>query len=141
MTELLRGHIGDAARKTHLTYDSNGQSKGIATCIVRGRAAALSVQREFDRRVIDGTRRLKVELILSSSSATLAAVSSAPLYAGIQSRDPAPASARRRSAHDRKKALARSSGAVQPRTDAGKHRKTAAELDAEMDDYFEKVQS
>lgn len=151
MAELFRGHVGDEFKRAHLTYGPNGQSKGIATCILRSRQAADSVQREFDGRLVDGARKLKIELVLSSRDVGASTSTAAPVNGGRQpaARSSAPRqaaptrdaqSARNVSGrgNDGRRNDSRQSGSKSGARSTARPKKTAEELDAEMQDYFEK---
>ncbi|EPY52952.1 RNA binding protein Mlo3 [Schizosaccharomyces cryophilus OY26] len=117
--ELFVKSIGPCKRVS-LAYGPNGRSKGIATVIFSRPGDATRAYEQYEGRVVDGTRKMKVEIILDPSrQLNSLAARVAPAKANTSSK---PKSTRRRN-------IRRGKGNSRPK-------KSAEELDKEMDDYF-----
>ncbi|KTW32094.1 uncharacterized protein T551_00776 [Pneumocystis jirovecii RU7] len=111
--DLFSNSIGPT-RRCFLSYGPNGQSKGIATVIFQRKADAGRAYKKYEGKVIDGTRKLKIEIVLDPKM-SLAASS---LSQRVTSELP----------RTRRTGALRRAG----RFRSSRPRKTAEELDAEM---------
>lgn len=116
--DLFSKSIGPT-RRCFLTYGPNGQSKGIATVIFQRKADAGRACEEYNGRLIDGTRKMKIEIVLDPSKSS-ARTSFSQRIAPSMFRRRAPRRQGRRSGRSRTTRI----------------KKTVEELDAEMMDYF-----
>jgi len=108
-----------------LHYDASGRSNGIATVTFQKKGDGTKAFQQYNNRLIDGKRPMKIEIVFDPSKPLPLAsrVAPAPVVAnGAQT--PAP------------RAGATSRGRrAKGRGGARKAPKTAADLDAEMEDY------
>ncbi|KAG8924533.1 hypothetical protein FRC02_010362, partial [Tulasnella sp. 418] len=127
--ELFVSTIGPL-REVALHFDSHGKSKGMATVVFQKAGDATKAVTQYNNRLIDGTRRMKVELVLEAGKApTIPTLSQrvAPAKAAAT----APAEGQAKAAPAKKKSQKRRRGA--PRAKAAPV--TVADLDAQMEDY------
>lgn len=117
--DLFSKSIGPT-RRCFLSYGPNGQSKGIATVIFQRKADASRAYKEYEGKLIDGNRKMKIEIVFDPSKS----LASSSLLQRVTS---APPRERRTGRLGRK--MGRFKRTPRPR-------KTAEELDAEMIDYF-----
>ncbi|EPX73994.1 RNA binding protein Mlo3 [Schizosaccharomyces octosporus yFS286] len=117
--ELFVKSIGPCKRVS-LAYGPNGRSKGIATVIFSRQGDATRAYEQYEGRMVDGTRKMKVEIILDPSrQLNSLAARVAPAKANTPNKPKA----------SKKRNVRRSKGNNRPK-------KSAEELDKEMDDYF-----
>ncbi|CAK5274811.1 unnamed protein product, partial [Mycena citricolor] len=126
--ELFHTTIG-ALREVTLHYDANGRSKGVATVQFIKKGDGNRAFKEYNNRLIDGRRPMKIEIVMDPSR-----VPPAPLASRV-----APAAqAQTQTATPRGGAPARGRGGRRGRGGKAKGerpQKSAADLDAEMEDY------
>jgi len=118
--ELFTSTIGPLKEVT-LNYDQHGKSKGIATVTFARKGDGSKAHTQYNNRLIDGKRPMKIEMVLGPAPPpTLAQrVAPAPAATAVQ--------AAARNAQKTRRA---------PRPRAPKRpKKTAEDLDAEMEDY------
>ncbi|KAG5517898.1 hypothetical protein PMAC_000353 [Pneumocystis sp. 'macacae'] len=115
--DLFSNSIGPT-RRCFLSYGPNGQSKGIATVVFQRKADAGRAYNKYEGKVIDGARKLKIEIVLDPRMS----LATSSLSQRVASAFPRP----------RKTGGLRRMG----RFRAPRPKKTAEELDAEMIDYF-----
>ncbi|CAA7267260.1 unnamed protein product [Cyclocybe aegerita] len=122
--ELFNQTVGPL-RDITLHYDAAGRSKGIATVTFQKKGDGTKAYQQYNNRLIDGKRPMKIEIVVDPAKPV-------PLSSRVA---PAPAAAATQPA----RAGARGGG--RPRKGRGGARKserppkTAADLDAEMEDY------
>ncbi|EEB06670.1 RNA binding protein Mlo3 [Schizosaccharomyces japonicus yFS275] len=120
--DLFVQSIGPCKRVS-LAYGPNGRSKGIATVIFSRPGDASRAFEQYDGRMVDGTRKLRVEIILNpGKQLNSLAARVAPLAKTTKA--------------DSKKKQARKPANNNRRRRAQRPKKSAEELDKEMDDYF-----
>jgi len=113
-------------REVNLHYDAGGRSKGVATIIFQKKGDGAKAFQQYNNRLIDGKRPMKIEIVVDPSKPV-------PLASRVA---PAPAAAAANG-----KAQTPRTGAPRGRRGRGGARKaeripkTAADLDAEMEDY------
>ncbi|KAG4305160.1 hypothetical protein PORY_001330 [Pneumocystis oryctolagi] len=116
--DLFSKSIGPT-RRCFLSYGPNGQSKGIATVIFQRKADAGRAYKEYEGKLIDGTRKLKIEIVLDPSISLATSSLSQRVASGLP--------------------RSRKTGGLGRRMNrfrTARPKKTAEELDAEMIDYF-----
>lgn len=121
--ELFVKSIGPCKRVS-LAYGPNGRSKGIATIIFSRPGDATRAYEQYEGRLVDGTRKMKVEIILDPSrqlNSLAARVSPASNASATASKNGAKSSKRK---------------TTRRRRTPNRPKKSAEELDKEMDDYF-----
>ncbi|KAK7536043.1 uncharacterized protein J3D65DRAFT_668490 [Phyllosticta citribraziliensis] len=120
-------------KKVLLTYGPNGQSRGVATVIFSQAGAAAQAAAKYNGIKVDN-RPMKVEVILGASEVPAPAPAKS-LSERVQQpkaaakAQPKPATAKPAAAKAGKKRRGRNANRAKP--------KTAEELDAEMQDYFD----
>ncbi|KAK0220123.1 hypothetical protein IW262DRAFT_1004258 [Armillaria fumosa] len=120
--ELFHSTVGPL-REVTLHYDSNGRSKGVASVHFQRKGDGTSAYNQYNNRLIDGKKPMKIEIVVDPSrpQQTLASrVAPSPVVAAATRTGGAPRGRRGRGGKSRK----------EPRP-----AKTAADLDAEMEDY------
>jgi len=122
--ELFNQTVGPLKEIT-LHYDASGRSKGIATVTFQRKGDGTKAFQQYNNRLIDGKRPMKIEIVVDPSKPLPLAsrVAPAPVVATNGAQTPAPRAARGRRARVR----------GGPRKERAP--KTAADLDAEMEDY------
>ncbi|KAF7325341.1 RRM domain-containing protein [Mycena venus] len=128
--ELFHTTVGPL-REVTLHYDANGRSKGVATVIFSKKGDGNRAFAQYNNRLIDGRRPMKIEIVVDPSRpappATLASrVAPAPAASAAATNTPRAGAPRGRGGGRRGRG-GRSKGERTP--------KTAADLDAEMEDY------
>lgn len=116
-----------------MTYGPNGQSRGVATVIFSQAGAAAQAAAKYNGIKVDN-RPMKVEVILGASEVPAPAPAKSLSERVQQPRQgakaqPKPATAKPAAAKAGKKRRGRNANRAKP--------KTAEELDAEMQDYFD----
>ncbi|KAF2428869.1 hypothetical protein EJ08DRAFT_636244 [Tothia fuscella] len=143
--DVTEGQIKDyftqmigSVKKVDLSYGLGGKSKGIATVIFSKPEAAAKAAKDLDGLKVD-TRPMKIEVIISAKDApappapkTLSDRITKPKNAANAKPKPATAAKTEAGGKGKGKAAGRGRNAGRPKT------KSAEELDAEMQDYFEK---
>jgi len=122
--ELFNQTVGPLKEIT-LHYDANGRSKGIATVNFQRKGDGTKAFQQYNNRLIDGKRPMKIEIVVDPSKPLPLAsrVAPAPVATnGAQTPAPRASGTRGRRARVR--------GARKDRAP-----KSAADLDAEMEDY------
>lgn len=117
--DLFSKSIGPT-RRCFLSYGPNGQSKGIATVIFQRKADASRAYELYEGRLIDGIRRMKIEIVLDPGKSMASSSLSQRIAPGIS---------RGRRLKKPGKGTSRFRRVPRPK-------KTLEELDAEMIDYF-----
>ncbi|KAJ8473647.1 hypothetical protein ONZ51_g7732 [Trametes cubensis] len=123
--ELFHTTVGPLKDVT-LHYDSQGRSKGVAAVHFQRRGDGTKAYQQYNNRLIDGKRPMKIEIVVDPSKPA----PPASLAARVA---PAPASA--------PEATPRTGGRPKRGRGGGRRkgndrpRKTAEDLDAEMEDY------
>lgn len=116
-------------RDVTLHYDANGKSKGVAAVQFSRKGDANKAYQQYNSRLIDGKRPMKIEVVIDPIKAVPLASRVAPAPAAS-----APAAQRNGAAAGKgKKRGGRGAGGGAKR--AARPPKTAADLDAEMEDY------
>ncbi|KAH8090513.1 hypothetical protein HD553DRAFT_302602 [Filobasidium floriforme] len=124
--ELMTTTVGQV-KVVELAYDNKGKSKGIATVIFRQKGSAQKAFEQYNNRMIDQKRPLKVEVVVDPSKVPLAArVAPRPVPAA------APPAAASRGAGPIRRGAAPRGGAAKR---APRPKKTAEDLDKEMLEY------
>jgi len=129
--ELFHTTVGPL-REVTLHYDAAGRSKGVATVLFSKKGDGNRAFQQYNNRLIDGRRPMKIEIVVDPSRpappATLASrVAPAPAAAAAATAAPRGGTTRARGAGGRRGRGGRAKGERTP--------KTAADLDAEMEDY------
>ncbi|GAA6023951.1 hypothetical protein JCM10207_008639 [Rhodosporidiobolus poonsookiae] len=152
--ELFTSTVGPV-RRVELSYNPQGKSKGIATVLFNKAEHATAAYQQYNKRLIDGKRPMKVEIIVDPSRANAAATSLAGRLAPAPS---APAAAK--AARSATVAAAGGSAVQTPRQGGGRRpggrggrrgaggrkgderpKATVESLDAEMSDWQAQVQA
>ncbi|KAM0755264.1 RNA-binding domain-containing protein [Meredithblackwellia eburnea MCA 4105] len=130
--ELFTSTVGPL-KFASLSYDSKGKSKGIATIQFHKNADALKAYEQYNKRLVDGKRPMKVEIVydptrlppppLTSRLGAAPAQSSTIAAAGGSARQPRAANAGGKK------------GGRGPRSEP-RPKATVESLDAEMSDYL-----
>ncbi|KAJ7598814.1 hypothetical protein C8J56DRAFT_915103 [Mycena floridula] len=123
--ELFHTTVGPL-REVTLHYDSSGRSKGVAAVQFSRRGDATKAYEQYNNRLIDSKRPMKIEIVVDPSR-----IPAVPLASRVA--PAAGASTRGTAGRGRRGAGAGRGGARPPRKE--KVPKTAADLDAEMEDY------
>ncbi|TCD66917.1 hypothetical protein EIP91_000756 [Steccherinum ochraceum] len=126
--ELFHSTVGPL-RNVNLHYDAQGRSKGVAEVIFAKKGDATRAHQQYNNRLIDGKKAMKIELVVHATPASLASrVAPAPAPAAARTTGAAP-----RAGGKPRRGGARGGG----RKKGGNERpsKSAADLDAEMEDY------
>lgn len=137
--ELFQTTVGPL-REVNLHFDANGKSKGVAHVHFQKKGDGTKAYNQYNNRLIDGKRPMKIEIILDPArvappslasrvapapAAKNARTAAAPME-GIESSVP--------SARGRRGARGKGRGGGR-RKGEGRPNKSAADLDAEMEDY------
>ncbi|EAU89501.1 RNA annealing factor [Coprinopsis cinerea okayama7 len=123
--ELFASTVGPL-RDVTLHYDANGKSKGVAAVHFSRKGDANKAYTQYNNRLIDGKRPMKIEIVVDPIKAVpLSARVAPPAAAAPAATRGGPAARRRRGG--------RGGGAGAKRSE--RPQKTAADLDAEMEDY------
>jgi len=123
--DLFNQTVG-ALREITLHYDASGRSKGIATVTFQKKGDGAKAFQQYNNRLIDGKRPMKIEIVVDPSRPL-------PLASRV-----APAPAATKAATPRTGTAPRGRRGVRGRGGARKSErpaKSAADLDAEMEDY------
>ncbi|OCK80624.1 hypothetical protein K432DRAFT_327907 [Lepidopterella palustris CBS 459.81] len=121
-------------KKVLLTYGPTGQSRGVATIIFSKPASAAEAAKALDGVKVDN-RPMKIEVILSAKDAPPPAAAKSLSDRNAAKAQPKPATATKATAG---KTTTRGRGRTARGRNAGRGKpKTAQELDAEMQDYFD----
>ncbi|EEA28899.1 RNA-binding RNA annealing protein [Talaromyces marneffei ATCC 18224] len=123
--------VGPVKRVT-VTYNQNGVSRGIASIVFNKPDTAAKAAKELNGTLVDG-RPMKVEVVVDATHAPQVAAPK-PLSERVTQpkAQPKPATATKNATTTGRRGRAR---ARKPKGPA-QHKKTAEELDAEMEDYF-----
>jgi len=124
--ELFNQTVGPLKEIT-LHYDANGRSKGIATVTFQKKGDGTKAFQQYNNRLIDGKRPMKIEIVFDPSKPLplSSRVAPAPVATnGVQTPTPRVGGGRAR------RIRARGGGRKADRAP-----KSAADLDAEMEDY------
>ncbi|GHJ84389.1 hypothetical protein NliqN6_0791 [Naganishia liquefaciens] len=117
-------------RSCSLSYDSKGKSKGIADVVFQRRGDAQKAFDQYNNRMIDQKRPLKIEVVIDFSTAPLASRLAPAVPAAKPAAQPrAPAGAARGGAAKRGR------GGKGGKRAGDRPAKTQEELDKEMTDY------
>jgi THO complex subunit 4 len=117
-----------------LNFDHSGRSKGVATVVFVRRGDGTKAFNQYNNRLIDGKRPMKVEMIMDPPAAPTLSQRVAPATQAASTSTSAPAAGARRSTRPgRGRGAGRRKGDVRPK-------KTAEDLDAEMEDYSSNTQ-
>jgi len=132
--ELFNVQIGKVSRVT-LTYGQDGKSKGVATIQFAQKGDAKKAYDRYDGKLIDNSKRLKIEIIMDPRTAKPALaqrIQQIPIVSIAAPR--APRGSSRGGLRGRGTRGSRGAG----RSASTRHRpkKTVEELDAEMTDYY-----
>jgi len=120
--DLFAQTIGPV-REVSLTYNSQGKSKGTATVHFSRKGDGNKAYQQYNNRLIDGSQPMKIEIVVDPIRAV-------PLASRVA---PAPKAAAAAAPQPRAAAPAKRRPARAPRVKQTP--KTAADLDAEMEDY------
>ncbi|CDO70990.1 hypothetical protein BN946_scf184830.g22 [Trametes cinnabarina] len=123
--ELFHTTVGPLKEVT-LHYDSQGRSKGVAAVHFQRRGDGTKAYQQYNNRLIDGKRPMKIEIVVDPSKpapATSLVARVAPAPAVVADAAPRTGGRPRRGR----------GGGRRPRNERPK--KTAEDLDAEMEDY------
>ncbi|KAK7044572.1 RRM domain-containing protein [Favolaschia claudopus] len=136
--ELFQTTVGPL-REVTLHYDANGRSKGVATVVFNKKSDGNRAFAQYNNRLIDGRRPMKIEIVVDPSRpappATLASrVAPAPVANGGGGGGGGNA-ANSRTGGTRGRGGRRGRGGGGGRAKSERTVKTAADLDAEMEDY------
>ncbi|KAJ6595634.1 hypothetical protein DFH09DRAFT_1135176 [Mycena vulgaris] len=129
--ELFHTTVGPL-REVTLHYDSAGRSKGVATVLFSKKGDGNRAFQQYNNRLIDGRRPMKIEIVMDPSRPASLVSRVAPAAAAAAApapRNGAVAATRGRGAGGRRGR----GGGRGPKVD--RTPKTAADLDAEMEDY------
>ncbi|KAJ7064931.1 hypothetical protein C8F01DRAFT_1128790 [Mycena amicta] len=125
--ELFQTTVG-ALREVTLHYDAAGRSKGVATVVFNKKGDGNRAYAQYNNRLIDGRRPMKIEIVMDPTKAPAASLASRVAPA------PAANGAAARTASIRGRGGRRGrGGAARPKTE--RTPKTVADLDADMEDY------
>jgi len=124
--ELFNQTVGPLKDIT-LHYDAAGRSKGIATIIFQRKGDGTKAFQQYNNRLIDGKRPMKIEIVVDPSKPLPLASRVAPASATNGAQTPAP----RVGVASRGRRVRGGRGTRK----AERPPKTAADLDAEMEDY------
>lgn len=123
--ELFSTTIGPL-RRVLMSYRANGQSTGVVTVEFQRAEDASRAYAQYNNRLIDGKRPLKIEVVVDPARATMAA----PAQPQKQNPPGAGKSARAAKRHAKAK-----------RRKEARPTKTLEDLDAEMEDYSKQASS
>jgi THO complex subunit 4 len=121
--ELFTSTVGPL-REINLHYDSAGRSKGVATVLFSRKGDGTKAFQTYNNRLIDGKRPMKIEIVVDPTAPVPLAQRVAPAPAATATAAPRTGGRPRRGR----------GGARGPRKN-DRPAKSAADLDAEMEDY------
>jgi len=124
--ELFHSTIGPLKEVT-LHYDPSGRSKGVANILFQRKGDATRAYDQYNNRLIDGKRPMKIEIVVDP--VTIAGHSLASRVA------PAPAPVTNGTTDAPRRGGPKRGRGRGPRRRNERPNKTAADLDAEMEDY------
>jgi len=128
--ELFHTTVGPL-REVTLHYDANGKSKGIATVTFQKKGDGAKAYNQYNNRLIDGKRPMKIEVVVDPSRpAPAASLASRVAPAPAAANGTAPMEGVQRTGGRPGRGRGGRGGR------AKKAPKSAADLDAEMEDYF-----
>ncbi|KAF8069039.1 hypothetical protein FPV67DRAFT_1490853 [Lyophyllum atratum] len=122
--ELFTQTVGPL-REVTLHYDSNGRSKGVAAVQFQRKGDGTKAFQQYNNRLIDGKKPMKIEIVVAPAPATLAS-----RVAPAAGAAPANGTAPRTGARGGRRGRGGKAGGRKERP-----AKSAADLDAEMEDY------
>ncbi|KAG8715014.1 hypothetical protein FRC08_011110 [Ceratobasidium sp. 394] len=133
--ELFQSTVG-ALSSVQLNFDSQGRSKGSATVIFQKKGDANLAFQQYNNRLIDGKRPMKIEIVMDPSKVPPPSLASRVAPAPAAKQQPAPKAAASGAAPERSGKPAGGRGRGRRRK-GGNDRpaKSAADLDAEMEVY------
>ncbi|KAH6918132.1 RNA annealing factor [Coprinopsis sp. MPI-PUGE-AT-0042] len=127
--DLFTSTVGPL-RDVTLHYDANGKSKGVAAVQFSRKGDANKAYQQYNSRLIDGKRPMKIEVVIDPFKAVPLSARVAPAPAAS-----APAAQRNGAAGAKGKRRGARGGGGGGAKRAPRPPKTAADLDAEMEDY------
>jgi len=127
--ELFHSTVGPL-REVTLHYDSAGRSKGVAAVHFQRKGDGTKAFQQYNNRLIDGKRPMKIEIVVAPQPQSLASRVAPPPAAATVVEVAAPA----RNGGGGARARGRRGGARGGRK-GDRAPKSAADLDAEMEDY------
>ncbi|CAE6542227.1 unnamed protein product [Rhizoctonia solani] len=132
--ELFQSTVGPLS-SVQLNFDSQGRSKGTATVIFQKKGDANKAFSQYNNRLIDGKRPMKIEIVMDPSKAPPPSLASrvAPAPEAKQPAAKAAAAASGGAAAKSGKPAGRGRGRRRKNND--RPAKSAADLDAEMEVY------
>ncbi|KAG8936976.1 hypothetical protein FRC03_001019 [Tulasnella sp. 419] len=133
VTELFSTTVGPVSETT-LNYDSNGRSKGSATVTFARPGDATKAYNQYNNRLIDGKRTLKIEIVVDPTKAAPAA-SLAERVGGPDAKTADGSRPPRNGNAGKGRGGGRGGGRGRGPRRNERPQKTAADLDAEMEDY------
>lgn len=128
--ELFHSTVGPL-REVNLHFDSAGRSKGVAAVTFARKGDGNKAYSQYNNRLIDGKRPMKIEILVDPSRPQTLAERVAPVAAVAAAGGAQAQPARTKGAAGR----GRGRGRVGARKTANKTPKSVADLDAEMEDY------
>jgi len=133
--ELFQSTVGQLT-SVQLNFDSQGRSKGTATVIFQKKGDANKAFQQYNNRLIDGKRPMKIEIVMDPTKVPPPSLASrvAPAPAAKQ-QAPKPAVSGAATERTGKPAGAGRGGRGRRRKGGDRPAKTAADLDAEMEVY------
>ncbi|KAK7047434.1 RNA-binding RNA annealing protein [Paramarasmius palmivorus] len=124
--ELFHTTVGPL-REVTLHYDSAGRSKGVASVHFQRKGDGTKAYQQYNNRLIDGKRPMKIEIVVDPAR---------PAPASLVSRVAPPAGAAQASGpRQATRGKPKRGGARGGKRKSPRPQKTAADLDAEMEDY------
>ncbi|KAG8737106.1 hypothetical protein FRC10_008573 [Ceratobasidium sp. 414] len=137
--ELFQSTVG-ALSSVQLNFDSQGRSKGSATVIFQKKGDANLAFQQYNNRLIDGKRPMKIEIVMDPSKVPPPSLASRVAPAPAAKQQPTPKAAASGPAPERSGKPAGAGGRGRGRggrRKGGSERpaKSAADLDAEMEVY------
>ncbi|KAJ7634681.1 hypothetical protein FB45DRAFT_909547 [Roridomyces roridus] len=127
--ELFHTTVGPL-REVTLHYDAGGRSKGVATVLFSKKGDGNRAFAQYNNRLIDGRRPMKIEIVMDPSRAAPPATLASRVAPAPGAANDAP---RNNGTATRGRGGRRGRGAGRPKSE--RTPKTAADLDAEMEDY------
>ncbi|KIM91313.1 hypothetical protein PILCRDRAFT_94281 [Piloderma croceum F 1598] len=127
--ELFHSTVGPL-RDVTLHYDSAGRSKGVAAVHFQKKGDGTKAFQQYNNRLIDGKRPMKIEIVVAPAPQSLASRVAPPPSTTIAAEAPVPA----RNGGGGGRGRGRRGGGRGGRK-ADRTPKSAADLDAEMEDY------
>ncbi|KAF9478993.1 hypothetical protein BDN70DRAFT_859095 [Pholiota conissans] len=115
-------------KEVNLHYDAAGRSKGVATIVFQKKADGAKAHQQYHNRLIDGKRPMKIEIVVDPSQNVSLASRVGPASGAPANGKPQAA----RTGAPRGRRTGRGRGGARK---ADRPPKTAADLDAEMEDY------